>query len=148
MPFVLLQLLLRQREGLFTHQGGDGNLDVEGGGQQSDLTPSFMPYIAAGIITLVMAIFLAMKLLRRAPSDDEPNPLPRESWIFIGLVTAVFVATIATLNLFGYVLAGFVVVGSFMALARTRPIPLVVITVCFTVAVWLFVERFMGIPLP
>jgi hypothetical protein len=121
---------------------------VAGGGQQVDLSPAFMPYVAAGIITTVMAILVVAKLTRRTPQDDEPTPMSPAAWLFIGLVAAIFAATYVVMSLFGFVLGGLVVVGSFMALARTRPIPLVVITVGFTVVVWLFVEKLMGIPLP
>jgi hypothetical protein len=121
---------------------------VAGGGQQTDLAPAFMPYVAVGIMTLVMAIFLVMKFVRPMPSDAEPNPLPIQSWIYIGLVSAIFVATFFIMSSFGFLLGGIVIVGGFMALARTSILPLVGITLAFPVAVWLTVEKLLGIVLP
>jgi hypothetical protein len=121
---------------------------VARGGQQVDLSPAFMPYIAVGIMTLVMAIFLVLKFVRPMPSDAEPNPLPMESWIYIGLVSAIFATTFFITSHFGFLVGGIVIVGGFMALARTPILPLVGISLVFPVAVWLTIEKLLGIVLP
>jgi hypothetical protein len=121
---------------------------VARGGQQVDLSPAFMPYVAVGIMTLVMAIFLVLKFVRPMPSDAEPNPLPMASWIYIGLVSAIFATTFFITSRFGFLVGGIVIVGGFMALARTPILPLVGITLVFPVVVWLTIEKLLGIVLP
>ena len=54
---------------------------VAGGGQQSDLSPAFMPYVAVGIMTLVMAIFLVMKRIPRTMITSPAKTHRQEKYV-------------------------------------------------------------------
>ena len=121
---------------------------VAGGGHSSDLSPAFMPYVASGIILVAATVHGLKRLVRAHPDDGEEAPLPAGSFLYLGSIAVTFVAAwIVTAN-FGYLIGGPVIVAGFMAMARARPIVVAGTAVVFPIAVWLFMEKLLGFPLP
>lgn len=121
--------------------------NVADGALSGELPPSFMPYVAATIGTVAMALLLCVRLVRRGP-DDAPAPLPRDSWIFIGAATAVLGAAFAVMTAVGYVAAATIVVAGFMALARAPWKAAVAAALALPAGLWFLFDRVLGFPLP
>jgi len=121
---------------------------VAGGGQEIDLPPAFMPYIAAGTLLLVMIIYGGLRLLRRYPDDELAGPIALGSWLYVAAVVATFVATFVVTSMFGYLAGAPLIVAGFMAIARAKPTVVLGTAIAFPVAIWLFMEKLLGFPLP
>ena len=121
---------------------------VQRGGQLSDLSPAFMPYVAAAGLTLVMAIHLALRLMQRSADDAAPTPLPVSSWLYLGAIIVTFAAAYFVTDWFGYLIGGPIMVAGFMAMARARPLVITGTAVVFPIVIWLFMEKLLGYPLP
>jgi hypothetical protein len=120
---------------------------VTGNGQNADLSPAFMPYVAAVLGAAALVMLLGARLARRVP-DDAPPPLPKESWLFIGAAAVVLAATFVLLDSFGYLAGAAAIVAGFMALARAERKVVVGATIAFPLALWLLFDRLLGFPLP
>jgi len=120
---------------------------VPGDAYNGELTPSFMPYVATVLGTAAAILLLAVRLVRRR-TDDGPAPLPRQSWLYVCVVTAVLVASFVLMDLFGYLAGAAAVVGGFMALARADLKVIVGTAIAFPVVLWFLFDRVLGFPLP
>lgn len=122
------------------------------GMQSGELSPAFMPYVAAALGTAAMALLLVVRIARRVAgtpdTDDAPPPLPRQSWYFIGTASLVLVVTFVLMSGFGYLVGAAAIVAGFMAIARARAKIIVGAAVSFPVALWLLFDKLLGFPLP
>ncbi len=112
-----------------------------------DLSAAFMPYVAAGLGTLSMAM-LAITSLARPHSGDRAAPLTKDSWYFIGASIAILATAFVLMSSLGYLYGAAVVVGGFMSLARADFKVTIVTAVLLPLALWLLFERALGFPLP
>ncbi len=109
-----------------------------------DLSPAFMPYVAAAIGTVAMAWLFVARLMGAA---DEPAPLTGGSWAFIGWVVLVLAVTFVLFDRVGYLSGAAFIVAGFMVLARANVRATVAATVAFPTALWLLFDRLLGFPL-
>jgi hypothetical protein len=116
---------------------------VAGAPASGGLSPAFMPYVAAGLATLA-----ALAMLAEAVREREARPAPEFDGRFIVAAAAVLGASFALMAWLGYVVGGAALVGGILALARVRPLPLVVTAVATPVALWLFFVALLATPLP
>jgi hypothetical protein len=120
---------------------------VTGSARSGDLSPAFMPYVAAGLGTGAMALLFVVRLAR-GRTDDEPAPLPGQSWRFICAAAFVLGVTVVLMDRFGYLVGAAVIVAGFMALARADLKVIVGAAISFPVALWLLFDKALGFPLP
>lgn len=112
-----------------------------------DLSPAFMPYLAAVLGTGAMVLLFFVRLLRRV-SDDEVAPLTDGSWAFIASAAAVMAAAFMLFEHAGYVWGAAFIVAGFMALVRASAWVIAAAAVAFPAALWLLFDRLLGFPLP
>lgn len=120
---------------------------VAGDGGVGDLSPAFMPYVAAIIATATMALLLVARLARAAASE-EPVPLTTGSWLFIATAAAALAGAFFLMQHFGYLVGAAAIVAAFMAMARARPAVVVAVAATFPPALWLLFDKLLGFPLP
>lgn len=117
-----------------------------------DLSPAFMPYVAAALATGAAALLLVSTILRGraapAAAEVEASPLLSGSWLFIGTTVAILTVTFVLIDVFGYLPGAAVMVAGFMLLVRARW-PIVIGTaIVFPLALWLLFDRLLEFPLP
>jgi hypothetical protein len=120
---------------------------VTGGTRDGELSPAFMPYVAAVMGTGAAALLLLARFTRK-PAADEPAPLPKDSWLFIAAATAVLAVTFLLMDVFGFLVGATAIVAGFMALARANTKVTVGTAISFPVALWLLFDKLLGFPLP
>lgn len=111
-----------------------------------DLSPAFMPYVAAALGTVAMAWLLVERLVR-AGDDAEPAPLARSSWVFIGSVAVVLAVTFVLFDRVGYLWGAAFIVAGFMVLAKASVRATVAAAVTFPVVLWVLFDRLLEFPL-
>jgi hypothetical protein len=119
---------------------------VTGSARSGDLSPAFMPYVAAGLGTGAMALLFVVRLARSG--TDEPAPLSGASWRFICTAAFVLGVTVVLMDRLGYLAGAAVIVAGFMALARADLKVIVGAAISFPVALWLLFDKALGFPLP
>lgn len=119
-----------------------------GAGDGEDLSPAFMPYVAAGLATAAMLWLFATRLLRAKVDAVAPAPLSRGSWLFVATATIVLAVTFVLLDRVGYVAGAACIVAGFMAMARVRWRTILGAAVVFPAALWLLFDKLLGFPLP
>jgi len=112
-----------------------------------DLSPAFMPYVAAVLATGAAGALFVARLTPNAADDDEP-PLPLESWYFIGATTLIFAVTFVLMSTAGYLYAGATIIAGFMMLARANPKAVVVTAIALPITLWVLFSKLLGFPLP
>ena len=115
--------------------------------QSGELSPAFMPYVAAALGTGAMALLLVARLARKG-AKDEPAPLPKGSWAFIGTATVVLAVTFVLMELFGFLVGATAIVAGFMALARANRKTTVATALSLPIVLWLLFDQLLGFPLP
>lgn len=120
---------------------------VAGSSLGDDLSPAFMPYVAAALATGTMALLFVSRLARKQ-GNDEPAPLPAPSWVFIATAAAILAATFFLMSTFGYLAGAAAIVAGFMALARARLTVAAAAALAFPPVLWLLFDRLLGFPLP
>jgi hypothetical protein len=120
---------------------------VAGGADDGDLSPAFMPYVAATLGTGAMALLLVARLVGRS-ADEEPAPLPKDSWYFLGAAAAVLAVAFVLMDFFGYLWGAAAIVAGFMSLARANLKVVVGTAIVFPLALWLLFAKLLGFPLP
>lgn len=120
---------------------------VTGSALGGDLSPAFMPYVAAELATGAAVLLLA-GTIRRTADADEPAPLPKGSWIFVATTAGVLAATVALMSYFGYLAGAAAIVAGFMWIARASVRVVAGTAVAFPVVLWLLFDRLLGFPLP
>lgn len=117
---------------------------VVGGAVGGGLSPAFMPYVAASLAT-VSALGMLLESLRRR---DDGARLTRANALFLGACALVLGAAYSLMSLFGYVAGGIALVAGLLALARVRPVTLVIVAVTAPVTLWLVFVGLLATPLP
>ncbi len=112
-----------------------------------DLPPAFMPYVAAVLATAAALLLLVARLVR-APETDEPAPLDRPSWLFVGAACAVLAGALVLMQLLGYLAGAAVLVGGFTAIGGASWKATAGMAVLFPLALWLLFDGVLGFPLP
>jgi hypothetical protein len=120
---------------------------VTGGTRDGELSPAFMPYVAAVLGTAAAALLLLARLARK-PAEEEPAPLQKGSWLFIATAAAVLAVTFLLMDVFGFLVGATAIVAGFMALARADIKVMVGTAIAFPVALWLLFDKLLGFPLP
>ena len=120
---------------------------VTAGAEGDDVSPAFMPYVAASLATVSMVILLGSRWLR-TPVSDEAAPFTRASAAFIGIAIVVLLATFVLLEEVGYRAGAACIVAGFMAMARAGWRATLVAAVVFPLALWGLFDRLLGFPLP
>jgi hypothetical protein len=111
------------------------------------LSPSFMPYVAAGLAALA-ALGMLLEGLRGTDTSAAPARLTRANLGFLALVAAVLGASYVLMTFFGYVAGGVVLMAGLLKLARVAPLQLAIAAVATPVALWLFFVGLLAMPLP
>jgi hypothetical protein len=120
---------------------------VAGDAADGDLSPAFMPYVAACLATGAMLLLFVTRLFDRTPDPGAP-PLPPRAWVFIGLCTAVLVAAFALMEAFGYLAGAVMLVAGFLLIVRADIKVAVGAAVALPLALWLLFDRALDFPLP
>jgi hypothetical protein len=115
-------------------------------GSSSALPPSFMPYVAAGLVTAAALASLAAALRRRG--SDGPAPLTWATLRFLGASIAVLAGGFLVMAVAGYIAGGAVLVAGTLLVARVRPATIAATAVLTPVALWLLFVRLLDTPLP
>lgn len=119
---------------------------VAGGLAAEDLSPAFMPYVAAGLATGAMALLFLTRL--KSSGNEDPTPLPARSWAFIGLAAAVLLAAFVLMDLLGYVAGAAAIVAGFLLMVRASVKVVLTVAAVFPAALWLLFDKLLGFPLP
>jgi ABC-type Co2+ transport system permease subunit len=114
---------------------------------QGDLSPAFMPYVAA-LLGMAAMIALLVQRLARAHGGDDPPPLTRRSFAFVGAVVFVLAATYLLLEHVGYLAGAAFIVAGFMTMARAGVRATLLAAIAFPVSLWFVFDRLLGLPLP
>jgi hypothetical protein len=110
------------------------------------LPPSFMPYVAATLVTAAALGWLAELALRPARLE-QPTP-GRGQWSFVAAVVLLLASSLALMGSLGFVPGGALLVGGTLTLARSRPATIAAFAVATPLALWLVFARLLSIPLP
>lgn len=114
---------------------------------RGDLSPAFMPYVAALLGMAAMAALLFQRLAHPR-GNEEAAPLTRSSFVFVGTVSFVLAATYLLLEHVGYLAGAAFIVAGFMTMARAGVRATLLATLAFPVTLWLVFDRLLGFPLP
>jgi tripartite-type tricarboxylate transporter receptor subunit TctC len=114
---------------------------------RGELSPAFMPDIAA-VLVIGSAALLLVARLRRGPGGGAEARLPRESWLFIGTASAILGVAFVLMDVFGYFAGAAAVVAGFMALGRAEVKVIVGSAIGLPIALWLLFSKLLGFPLP
>jgi hypothetical protein len=117
------------------------------GGGSDDLSPAFMPYVAAALATVSMLALLGSRWLRTSTSH-EAAPFTRASAAFIAIAIVVLLATFVLLEEVGYRAGAACIVAGFMAMARAGWRATVAAAIVFPLALWGLFDRLLDFPLP
>jgi hypothetical protein len=120
---------------------------VAGSAPAEDLSPAFMPYVAAALGTGAMALLFVTRLLGPAPAEDA-TPLPARSWVFIGSSAAVLAGAFVLMDLLGYLAGAAALVAGFLLMVRAGIKVVIGAAVLFPLALWLLFDRLLDFPLP
>jgi Tripartite tricarboxylate transporter TctB family len=112
-----------------------------------DLSPAFMPYVAACLATGAMALLFLTRLIGRTADADAP-PLPARSWLFIGTAIALMAGAFALLDVFGYLAGAATLVAGFLLLVRAKIHIVLGAAVALPLALWLLFDKVLDFPLP
>jgi hypothetical protein len=113
-----------------------------------DLSPAFMPYVAAGLATGAMVLLFLTSLLGRRTPDGDPAPLPARSWLFIGSATGVLAAAFALMETFGYLAGAGTLVAGFLLIVRAKIAVVLAAAVVLPLSLWLLFDKLLDFPLP
>jgi hypothetical protein len=121
-----------------------------------ELSPRFMPYVAAGLLLLSLALITIGRLRAPAASATGSAAGPARSagarvardWRFAPPAIAVLVIAFALTATAGYLAGTAFMVCGFMLLGRTDWKTAIVFAVLIPVLVWLLFSRLLGYPLP
>lgn len=115
--------------------------------QTDDLSPAFMPYVAAILCTVAAVLLFATTVLRGATAE-EATPLPKGSWLFISTTVGLLTLTFVVIDVFGYLPGAAAMVAGFMLLVRARWTIVVATAIAFPVALWFLFAKLLEFPLP
>jgi tripartite-type tricarboxylate transporter receptor subunit TctC len=121
--------------------------DVATDVQERELSPTFMPYVAAAFGAAALALMLIARLAG-GRIEAEQASMSARSWLFICLAAAVLAAAFTLMDLYGYFFGASAIVAGFMALARAKLWIIVGAGILFPVALWLLFDKLLGFPLP
>ena len=106
------------------------------------------PYLTMIVVTVLSAYLLLRKLFFDR-DDSEKAPIPRESWVFLGIAGAVLIVTLILLQFIGILAGGPFVVAVFMyMMGERRPIAILATAIIAPVLVWAFFWKLLQFPLP
>jgi hypothetical protein len=106
------------------------------------------PYLTMFLATGLSAYFLVRRLFFDR-SDEEKPPIPRDSWVFLLIVSAVLVITLVLLQTIGVLAGGpFVVAVLMFMMGERRPLAIAVTAVLAPALVWVFFWKLLQFPLP
>jgi tripartite-type tricarboxylate transporter receptor subunit TctC len=112
-----------------------------------ELSPAFMPVVAAALGLLAIVLMLVRRLAGPA-AHSAATVMSRASWLFIGAAAAVMAVGFSVMSLFGYLPGAAAIVIGFMGLGRARLRVVVGSAIGLPVALWLLFSRLLGFPLP
>jgi hypothetical protein len=122
-------------------------LYVAGDAADGDLSPAFMPYVAVFLATGAMGLLFITRLLDRCADAGEPPLSPRAS-AFMGLSTAVLVASFALMEAFGYLAGAAMLVAGCLLIVRTDIKIALGAAAALPLALWLLFDKALDFPLP
>jgi hypothetical protein len=106
------------------------------------------PYLTM-IIATVLSAYLLLRRLLVDREDPEKAPIPRQSWVFLGIVAALLVVTLVLLQYIGILAGGPFVVAVFMyMMGERRPIAILATAIIAPLLVWAFFWKLLQFPLP
>lgn len=120
---------------------------VTDSGGSGDLSPAFMPYVAAVLATGAMVALLLARVASPA-GGDEAESLPQASWRFLGLAAAAFAVSLGLMELVGYLAGASALVAALLKLARSSLRVSAVAAVALPLATWLLLTKILAMPLP
>ena len=110
-----------------------------------------VPILLAVTMILVtgLSAYLLVRRLFIDRGDDEKPPIPRESWVFLLIASAVLIITLILLQTIGILAGGpFVIAVLMFMMGERRPIAIVGTALVAPVLVWAFFLKLMQFPLP
>jgi hypothetical protein len=111
------------------------------------LSPAFMPYVAAALVTL-SALGILVGGLRHSDESASQARLTTAHLRFLGCCALVLGASYALMSVAGYVAGGIVLMAGLLGLARARLVTIVVAAVVAPTLLWLLFVELLATPLP
>ncbi|MCH8917647.1 MAG: tripartite tricarboxylate transporter TctB family protein [Alphaproteobacteria bacterium] len=106
------------------------------------------PYLTMFLVTGFSACLLVRRLFFDR-GDDEKAPIPRQSWVFLLIASAVLVITLILLETIGILAGGpFVIAVLMYMMGERRPIAIAATAVLAPLLVWAFFWKLLQFPLP
>lgn len=106
------------------------------------------PYLTIFLATGMSAYFLLRRWLRDR-GDTEKAPIPRESWVFLLIVSVILVITLVLLQTIGILAGGpFIVAVLMLMMGERRPLAIVSTALIAPALVWAFFWKLLQFPLP
>jgi len=112
-----------------------------------ELSPAFMPYVAAALAGGALLLMLVGRLAGRG-RRAESAPFSGASWIFISLSILMLAVTYVLMEKLGYLIGAAAIVAGFMALARAKLSVVIGAAAVFPLVLWLLFDKLLGFPLP
>lgn len=107
------------------------------------------PFVTAGLMTVLSALLVGIRLLAATAPDAGGAPMSRRNGQFLFGVSILFVVTFLLLDTIGIAAGGPLVVAAFMVvLGERRPIPVILMSVGAPLLIWLFFWKLLRFPLP
>lgn len=120
---------------------------VAGTAVRGGLSPAFMPYVAAVLLTLA-AVAMLVGALRHGHAGANHAGLTGADLRFLGLAALVLGGSYALMSLVGYVAGGIALVAGLLKLAGARPLTIVAAAVAAPAMLWLVFAVLFATPLP
>ena len=106
------------------------------------------PYLTMILVTGLSG-YLLLRRLFIDRGDDEKAPIPRQSWVFLLIASAVLVITLVLLETIGILAGGpFIVAVLMYMMGERRPLAIAATAVLAPLLVWAFFWKLLQFPLP
>jgi hypothetical protein len=116
-------------------------------GAAANVSPRFMPYVAAALLTAAALRLLGAALLRGGNGARAASSAPI-SLRFMAAAAAVLGGSYLAMSVLGYLFGGAVLVAGMLLVARAKPATIVVAAVLAPTVLWLVFARLLATPLP
>ncbi|MFI9592186.1 tripartite tricarboxylate transporter TctB family protein [Nonomuraea sp. NPDC052265] len=129
-----------------------GTLDVSAAASQLGLGPRFFPMLVGGAMVLIGALYVIDVLRGGAGDPEESEDVDADAptdWRSVGLVSGVFLAFAALLDVLGWVIgSGLLFFGLSVALGAEHKLRAAVVALVLGVTTYLLFVKGLGVSLP
>jgi FtsH-binding integral membrane protein len=123
---------------------------IDGGARDmspGELSPVFMPYVAAAIGCLALLLMAAARLTGGSSAAGQ-RALPSRSWLFIAAAVAVMAVGFTAMSVYGYLTGAAATIAGFLMLGRADLRVVIGGAILLPLLLWLLFSKLLGFPLP